>query len=808
MKGVIMAGGKGTRLRPLTCQLPKPMVPLLQKPVMQYSIELLKQHGITDIAVTVHYLPDEIRDYFGDGQEFGVHLTYFEETEPLGTAGSVKQAEAFLDEPFVVVSGDALTDFDLEAGINFHKAKDALVSIFMKQVPCPLEFGVIMTNQQHEIIRFLEKPSVSEVFSDTVNTGIYVMDPSIFNYIESDKPVDFSKDVFPRILEDRAGIYGYAAEGYWSDIGNLEQYRQAHMDLLNRDVKAEISGIEVEPGIWMNEHVTIEEGVKLEAPVFVGAHSTVRSNAKLGAFSIVGKDSIVSEDATIKRSVLWDGVYVGQQAELRGVTICGGVQLGSKSTIYEQAVLGSNCQIEDDVCIQPGMKIWPHKRIQAGSVISQSVIWNDQDATVPVLKSHRASGIANVEMTPEHVSRLGAGFASAMPVGSTFLISGDDQSFTRLLKLSLAQGVQATGVNVTDLEEAAVPSFRKIISAHRFQGGAHLRVSEGNRIVIELFDQEGLPIATSVQKEIDKIVTFNSYRRVAFDRVGEYEVQSNLLQEYTDTLKDGIDSVLIESQGWRVSVHGTDQVTVQQFSRVLQSIGCVVETSIGNINMGDISVGMTLSDSEIGFVLGETGEFLTVLTREGHIVTDEEKLAMFVDMHLHCSKKGRVALPLYAGASLEEYIRSFQKEVIRTKASAREMMIAEENVQLYCFDAAYAAVHLIQTLSTRDEELQQYLSSLPVESMFKQEVPCQTDQKGMVMRALMEALKEEEVELIEGMKVRHPEGGWTYIVPDQNEPIFTIYAQADEPEVARVHANYYIEQIHELLARNTAVHTS
>lgn len=227
-----MAGGKGTRLRPLTCNIPKPMVPMLDKPVMEYGIELLKKFGITDIAVTVHYLPEVIKNYFGDGSDFGVNLHYFEEITPLGTAGSIKNAESFLDERFIVISGDALTDFDLSEGIKFHVEKDALVSIFMKQVECPLEYGVIMTNKNAEIIRFLEKPSWDEVFSDTVNTGIYVIEPEVFNYIEKDVPTDFSKDLFPLLMGKGIPLYGYSAEGYWSDVGNLKQYRQSNEDLL------------------------------------------------------------------------------------------------------------------------------------------------------------------------------------------------------------------------------------------------------------------------------------------------------------------------------------------------------------------------------------------------------------------------------------------------------------------------------------------------------------------------------------------------------------------------------------------------
>ncbi len=237
-----MAGGKGTRLRPLTCNIPKPMVPLCHKPVMEYGIELLKANGITEIAVTLQYLPEIIKNYFGDGSEFGVKLHYFEEESPLGTAGSIKNAEAFLDEPFVVLSGDVLTDFNLSKGIAFHHEKGALVTVFMKPVCTPFDYGIIKTNDTGEIIRFLEKPKWNEVFSNTINTGIYVVDPEIFHYLEQGISTDFSSDLFPRLLQEKQALFAYKADGYWSDVGNLKTYRETQFDMLTKKVKVTLPG--------------------------------------------------------------------------------------------------------------------------------------------------------------------------------------------------------------------------------------------------------------------------------------------------------------------------------------------------------------------------------------------------------------------------------------------------------------------------------------------------------------------------------------------------------------------------------------
>lgn len=240
MKGVIIAGGKGKRLRPLTNHLPKPMIPILEKPVMEYCIEYLKKFGITEIAVTVQYLSNKIIDYFGDGRKFGVKLYYYEEPTPLGTAGSIKNAEDFLDDTFAVICGDIITNFDLNKGIQFHRKKNSLVTIFMTSVQNPLQYGIMKTNEIGKVIRFQEKPSWSDVFTNEINTGLYIVDPEIFSYMEKGVRFDFSLDLFPLLLREGCPIFGFKTSGYWSDVGNLAEYKKTIHDLI--DGTAKISG--------------------------------------------------------------------------------------------------------------------------------------------------------------------------------------------------------------------------------------------------------------------------------------------------------------------------------------------------------------------------------------------------------------------------------------------------------------------------------------------------------------------------------------------------------------------------------------
>ncbi|MGZ4371083.1 MAG: sugar phosphate nucleotidyltransferase, partial [Gaiellaceae bacterium] len=279
MKAVVMAGGEGTRLRPLTSNQPKPMVPVVGKPCMEHILELLRDHGLTDVIVTVAFLPQAIRSYFGDGETLGLQIGYSVEESPLGTAGSVKLAAKQLDETFLVISGDALCDVDLGKLIAFHKEKGAAVTIGLKAVDNPLEFGIVVTDEEGRIERFFEKPSWGQVFSDTINTGIYVLEPEVLKHVPTDRPFDFSKELFPYLLEMGRPLYGYVMDGYWQDIGNLDQFRQANFDALEENVKLNIPGIRIRGNVWLGEGVEIGDLEQIEGPAYIGNYCRIAAGA-------------------------------------------------------------------------------------------------------------------------------------------------------------------------------------------------------------------------------------------------------------------------------------------------------------------------------------------------------------------------------------------------------------------------------------------------------------------------------------------------------------------------------------------------
>ena len=406
MKAVIMAGGEGSRLRPLTCALPKPMVPVLNRPCMEHTVYLLRQQGIADIAVTLQYLPEEIKSYFGNGSGYGVRLNYFIEDTPLGTAGSVKNASSFLDETFVVISGDALTDCNLQEAVEFHRAKNALVTLVLTTVTCPLEYGVVITDEQGRIVRFLEKPGWGEVFSDTVNTGIYILEPEVLDYINEQEMVDFSKDLYPQLLAEGKPLYAYVTKGYWCDIGNVEQYQQAQFDILEKKgTLVSLPGKEIYPGIWMEEGVRIDPSVELIPPVVIGEGTVIGPHTRVGPLTVIGRGVHVGQGASLKRCVLWDYSWIGDGVELRGSTVGKKARLLKACRAFEGSVIGDHTVVGEGSVLEPGENM-AGKWIEKGTRLSSSLVW--ATAAVHGCLAIWGSVEKSAQNLPDLVSRLGA----------------------------------------------------------------------------------------------------------------------------------------------------------------------------------------------------------------------------------------------------------------------------------------------------------------------------------------------------------------------------------------------------------------
>ena len=823
MKAVVMAGGEGSRLRPLTVKRPKPMVPIAGKPVMEHILNLLKRHGITDVVVTVQYLANNIEDYFGNGSQFGMHITYSREDVPLGTAGSVKNAEEHLTEPFLVISGDALTDYNLTDIIKYHQVKKALATLTLAHVPNPLEYGVIITNEHGHITQFLEKPSWGEVFSDTINTGIYMLDPQIFSYFEKNKAFDFSQDLFPMMLKQGDPIYGYIASGYWCDVGNLSEYMRANADVLQGRVTAELVGKNTGGNIWCEEGVEIAEDAQLYGPIYLAHDCKVKSGAIIHGPSTIGSYSIIDERAQVDRSFVWSNSYIGERAELRGALVGSSTSIKSKAVMFEGSVVGDNSIIQEGAIIQPNIKIWPDKEIEAGAVINASIIWGSQGRR-GLFGRYGVTGLVNVDMTPDFATRLAAAYGAILAKGSIVCINRDAHRTSRMIKRGMVAGLPSAGIDVHDINQIPIPVARYYIRTTNAVGGVHVRVSpHDKRIVdIKIFDQNGLDINKTTERKIENLFFREDFRRVYVDEIGAIEVLSNsdVIKRYLEGFTQQVDHALVRARKFQLVADYAHGSTNQLLPEIFSRLGC--EVIVLNPGMQEALLSRPLDEiggelqrlatitgslhADLGIRIDPGGERIWVVDDKGRILDGMKMLVAMTSLLLRKYPNATVAAPVTAPSALQEIARRYEGHIQHTRVLPYALMTAagREGVVMVgdglgrfvfpslqpAFDGMFAVAKLLEMLATFQACLSEVVDELPPYYMSQTTVACPWEHKGKVMRILSEQYRERRSKPIDGIKLDLG-NEWVLILPDADLPLFQIIAESVSNDQAQALAEKY-----------------
>src|SRR6266571_4554124 len=550
-----MAGGEGTRLRPLTSNQPKPMVPIVGKPCMEHIVELLKRHGFEDVIVTVAFLPQAIRSYFGSGETLGVDIGYSVEESPLGTAGSVKRAAGRLDDTFLVISGDALCDVDLTQLVEAHREKQASVTIGLKSVDNPLEFGIVVTDEDGRVERFLEKPSWGQVFSDTINTGIYVLEPEVLKHIPQDRPYDFSKELFPLLLEMGRPIYGHVFDGYWQDIGDLDQYRQANFDALDELIRLEIPGIRIRGNVWLGDGVDLDDLDAIEGPAYLGNYCRIARGAHVGPYSVLSSSVTVRERGRVVRSIVDTSTYVGRSTDVQGAIVGRSCDLRAHVRLHEGVAIGDEVTVGAESVILPGVRIYPFKDVETGSQLHESLIWESR-GTTRVFGKHGVSGMVNVDLTPDIAVRLAAALGTALKRGTRVVASRESPGACRMIKRAMVSGLNSTGVDVADLRVLPAALSRHLLKTHGYDAGFHVGVGHADPEVVQirLFEQPGIQLTAALQKEIEKHFSRHELRRVAYTAVGSVTYPARVRESYAQDLLSSLDVEAIRARGYRIVV--------------------------------------------------------------------------------------------------------------------------------------------------------------------------------------------------------------------------------------------------------------
>jgi mannose-1-phosphate guanylyltransferase/phosphomannomutase len=827
MKAVIMAGGEGTRLRPLTSNAPKPMMPLCNRPMMEHIVRLLKTHGFDEIVVTVAFMANHIRTYFGDGSEFGVRMVYATEETPLGTAGSVRNAMAELDERFLVISGDVLTDIDLSAIVKVHESKGALATIGLVPVENPLEFGIVITRDDGSIERFLEKPSWGQVFSDTINTGIFVLEPEIFDHIEADRSVDFSSEVFPKLLEEELPLYGAIAEGYWEDVGTLEAYMKAHKDVLDGRVSLDIPGFQMGDEVYLGEGAEVHPDAEIVGPAVIGDNCRVEAGARLGEYVVLGTNVRVRANADLERVVVHDNAYLGEAVRLRGTTVGRACDLRSRARCEEGVVLGDECFVGENAVIGAGVKVYPFKTVEAGAIINSSIVWESRGAR-SIFGRVGVAGLANVDITPELAARVAMAYATTLKKGSTVITSRDSSRSSRMLKRAMMAGLNAAGVNVLDLEVASVPVTRFAVRRPDIVGGITVRLmgEDPQSIVIRFFDTNGADIDEDYQRKIERLFVREDYRRVFPAEIGDIGFPPRALEHYSAALESTVDVEAIRAAKFKVVLDYSYGSTSFVMPNVLAKLGADVlavnpyASTEGIIDFArqahaeQVAALVRASGAHMGAVVDPDGEHLTLIDDSGSVLSDDQSLLTFLTLVSDHLVGDRIALPVSVTHHAARIVAPNGVTVCETKISTPALMEAANQPGvgfaasqdggfilpgfLPAFDAAAALVKLLELLARHDVRLSKVVADLPRVHIARETVVTPWEQKGMVMRSLVEMSKDRELELVDGVKVVHDDG-WALALPDPEEPVTHIWAEAASDADARRLAQEYARRVRQLL---------
>ncbi|HHU76024.1 MAG TPA: NTP transferase domain-containing protein [Firmicutes bacterium] len=828
MKAVIMAGGEGARLRPLTCDRPKPMVPLMDRPIMEYIIELLVEHGIREQAVTLQYLPEQIGDYFGDGLSHGVSLHYFLEDEPLGTAGSVKNASSFLDETFLVISGDCLTDINLGEAIAFHRQKGAFVTIVLTPQDNPLEYGVVMVNEEGKIIRFLEKPSWGEVFSDTVNTGIYIIEPEVLDYIPPGKKFDFSKDLFPLLLKEGKALYGCSLEGYWCDIGNLEQYRQTNYDVLGKKVKVNLHAWEKKPGLWIADDVQLDPTASLVSPLYIGKGCYIGPNVYLGGYTAIGSHSRLADKASIKRGITWSQVSIGEGAVVRGGMLAGGARLGKGAMIYEGAVIGDKTVVEDGALLKPGVKLWPFKRVESGAIVHNNLIWGGK-ARRSLFGSSGVEGEIHSDLALESTLRLGSAFAF-LRGGDVPMVTGAD-SFgpSQLLKRVLDAGLMAGGADVLDIGTTFAPALRMSINEMQARGGiyVHSCSEHAGHCVILFFDNEGLRLSHGDERKLEQIHSRDDFPRALRENLGTIKqipgynrIYARALQRdlAVQRIRDFHFSILLAFPAPHVDNFLTPlfqelecRLTVAHYPGKKEPI-CWQQDEFARLKK-DFSRNIIKEKADLGLWMSPSGEEMLLFDGEGYEISGEIYQALLSLLILRGGKAPTLVQPFFASWVHEELARRNKGQILRSKTMPRhfqeklwETQRGESSgkkeyrpADYLQLDAMTALFKILDCLAREEKSLSNLLEEIPGIRLQQREVFCPWGQKGRVMRRLVEEGpgKAERIELFDGVKYFYP-NGWALVLPDPEKPSYRIYGEGFTEEISESLTGFLVEKVKNL----------
>ena len=826
---VVMAGGFGTRIRPLSANRPKPMLPVVNRPILERVLTHLASFSMREAVLLTYYDPDKIRNWFGDGKKLGMRLHYNNADQDFGTAGAVAHgADLVPADDYLVLSGDVICDFDLASLISAHKERGAAVTIGLTRVANPLQFGIVIIDGDSRVRRFLEKPTWGEVFSDTVNTGIYVLKTQALAHVPRNEPCDFSRDLLPRLLAAGDLLFGHVMRGYWRDIGDPESYLAAHHDyfqgMLRLVPPGELRQIGGKP-LWIEGKAEIDPSVEVRGTVVIGPGCRIEAGVRMEDV-VLGADSTVAARAELRRAVVWEKVSVGEGARVEDAVLCANVQVGAGTVVEKGAVIADDTVLGQEVRVKEGVKIWPAKVVEDHAVVHSNLVYAERWRT-SAFEEGAVTGLTNLELTPEVAARLGAAYGSLLHPGSTILTARDDHPASRMLRRAFVGGMSSTGVHVVDLGLLPVPVMRHKLEGFGEVGGVSFQQVQLVRGMtsIRFFDDHGLDISTSFAKSVERIFLREEFRRARHQEIGVIFEHPRLVDFYAESFLKALAVEQIRARRMRIVVDYAHSAAVVVLPRLLNELGCDVvtlnahtegvheallanEIALAHERLATIVAAL---EADIGVWLNPSCERLVVADREQRLWVNIDLAALMVGAVCAANlPAGEVVLPAYVPSTFHEALAAAGHRLRETLSAPRALTEASRQRDVifasagegdfifpslhHAPDALFALGKLIELLARAACPLAEVAKLVPAVPVAQITMPCPMERKGEVMRRFAEKVQGQEVSYLEGIKV-HLDSGWVLLRPDRVAPTLHLHAESASPEAAQKLVRKYREEV-------------
>lgn len=765
MKSIILAGKKGSKLSPITCSTPPPLIPVCGRPVIEYTLDLLENHGIKSTTLTLMSKGQKIEDNFYSKKYKSINLDFSYEETPLGSAGSVKNFMQSIDDDFIVISGTCVSDFNLTKAFEFHKNHNGIATVILKKEFKDNQTNIIKLDNNNQIKSFTEIFSNLDYSSNFVNTEIYIFSKEILNYIPNDINSDFIKDIFPSIIKKDIPLYGYNLDGYCENLEDIKSYLKINQDILNQKVYCDINA-KYDFGVYFKDSFPDGE-FNINPPVYIGKNVSIGENVQLNCGTVIMDNVTIGDETIINSSVIMEGAHISSHVKINHAIIGNNAKILHHSSVFEESIIADESTVFEHSIISNRAKIWPNKTVFPNSQIKKDIKYGYPSDIL--FDDDGICGETNISINPENLSAIGGALASLIPKSKIGIATTSSLS-SAAFKHAIISGILSSGGDVLDFGETIETQFEFCVSKSMCDFGVYI---ESNAITnIKIVQQGAMPLSRSYERRIEDLLNQNKFKKVLHNNFGTVSNFSSLKNIYEIDLISTLFSNKIDHP---ISIKSPNQNIVSILSRTLKKSGY-------SIKDGPLSIEIYISNS---------GKEISIYSQDTGYIFDEKVLALLC---LATFIKGNsVSVPFEAPTIIDKMGKKYEKDVYRYHKFSNKNLdsIARQKAisQPYLRDCLKMSISLLNFLSENNYTLKQAIDLIPHFATASRMIKVAKNP-----RDIFEKISQTGEIIDSGLKFNHTMGE-AFIRPLKSGKGFMVYAESIKSESASEICDFYEDLI-------------